>query len=577
MGHVEVSGLGHVLHDGRELFADVTFRVGDGVKAALVGANGAGKTTLLRTIAGDLTPQAGSVGRSGGLGVMRQMVTPPGDDPTVRDLLLSVSATALQRAAADLDEIELLMMEREDERTQMRYAHAHVVGRRRRIRRRGPVGHLLCRRARRGVRPRQVPAAVDAVGGEQKRLVLEALLRGPDEVLLLDEPDNFLDVPGKRWLEARLAESAKTVLFVSHDRELLRTTAQRIVTIEGGGGAAGSWVHGGGFDTYHEARRARHDRFDELRRRWDEEHEKLKTLVNMLKQKASYNADMASRYRAAQARLGRFLDAGPPQARPKDQRVRMRLQGGRTGKRVLTCEQLELTGLMSPFDLEVFFGERVAVLGSNGSGKSHFLRLLAAWPATDAVAHTGAWKLGARAVPGHFAQTHRHPEYAGKTLLDILWQDAGMQMDTAAPALARYELAPARLQHFDELSGGQQARFQILMLELGGGAAESVERPPGSRTTMGSGGAAPQHHGGATMLLLDEPTDNLDVASAEALEEGLAAYEGTVLAVTHDRWFARSFDRFVVFGADGSVYEAPEAVWDEGRVRRDRGATVKMR
>ncbi|MDQ3311370.1 MAG: ABC transporter ATP-binding protein, partial [Actinomycetota bacterium] len=98
-------------------------------------------------------------------------------------------------------------------------------------------------------------------------------------------------------------------------------------------------------------------------------------------------------------------------------------------------------------------------------------------------------------------------------------------------------------------SGGQQARFQILMLELGG----------------------------ATMLLLDEPTDNLDVASAEALEDGLAAYEGTVLAVTHDRWFARSFDRFVVFGADGSVYEAPEAVWDEGRVRRNRGVTVKMR
>ena len=578
MGHVEVSGLGHVLHDGRELFADVTFRVGDGVKAALVGANGAGKTTLLRTIAGDLTPQAGSVGRSGGLGVMRQMVTPPGDDPTVRDLLLSVSATALQRAAADLDEIELLMMEREDERTQMRYAHALTSW--------GDAGGYdaevlwdTCCVAALGVaydlaKYRRLSTLS---GGEQKRLVLEALLRGPDEVLLLDEPDNFLDVPGKRWLEGRLAESAKTVLFVSHDRELLRTTAQRIVTIEGGGGAAGSWVHGGGFDTYHEARRARHDRFDELRRRWDEEHEKLKTLVNMLKQKASYNADMASRYRAAQTRLGRFLDAGPPQARPKDQRVRMRLQGGRTGKRVLTCEQLELTGLMSPFDLEVFFGERVAVLGSNGSGKSHFLRLLAAWPATDAVAHTGAWKLGARVVPGHFAQTHRHPEYAGKTLLDILWQDAGMQMDTAAPALARYELAPARLQHFDELSGGQQARFQILMLELGGGAAGRSSDRQGAERRWGPGAQPPQHHGGATMLLLDEPTDNLDVASAEALEEGRAAYEGTVLAVTHDRWFARSFDRFVVFGADGSVYEAPDAVWDEGRVRRDRGATVKMR
>ena len=94
----------------------------------------------------------------------------------------------------------------------------------------------------------------------------------------------------------------------------------------------------------------------------------------------------------------------------------------------------------------------------------------------------------------------------------------------------------------DALSGGQQARFQILLLELSG----------------------------ATLLLLDEPTDNLDVESAEALEEGLAAFEGTVLAVTHDRWFARSFDRFLVYGADGSVYESDGPVWDEGRVARAR-------
>ena len=75
---------------------------------------------------------------------------------------------------------------------------------------------------------------------------------------------------------------------------------------------------------------------------------------------------------------------------------------------------------------------------------------------------------------------------------------------------------------------------------------------------------------GATLLLLDEPTDNLDLASAEALQEGLEAYEGTVIAVTHDRWFARSFDRFLVFGGDGAVYESPEPVWDETRVQRQR-------
>ena len=545
MGHVEVNGVGHRLPDGRWLFDDVSFRVGEGAKTALVGANGAGKTTLLKLVAGDLEPQKGSVGASGGLGVMRQMVTPPGDDPSVRDLLLSVAKFGVRKAATELDAAELALMDIDDEPTQLRYAQALAdwadAG--------GYDAEVLwdtCTVIALGVpyeRAMYRPLSTLS-GGEQKRLVLEALLRGPDQVLLLDEPDNFLDVPGKRWLEARLAESSKSVLFVSHDRELLKRTAQRIVTIEGGGGPSSAWVHGGGFSTYHEARSARHDRLDELRRRWNEEHVKLKTLVRNLKVKATYNSDMASRYRAAQTRLRRFEDAGPPEARPKDQNVRMRLRGGRTGERVLTCEQLELTGLMQPFDLELFYGERVAVLGSNGSGKSHFLRLLAGWgnEVPDPVAHTGRWKLGARVVPGHFAQTHRHPEYTGRTLLDILWHEANMQIDTAAPALARYELAAARLQYFDELSGGQQARFQILLLELGG----------------------------ATMLLLDEPTDNLDLASAEALEDGLESYQGTVVAVTHDRWFARSFDRFVVFGADGRVYESPEAVWDEGRVERVR-------
>ena len=132
-------------------------------------------------------------------------------------------------------------------------------------------------------------------GGEQKRLVLEALLRGPDEVLLLDEPDNYLDVPGKQWLEQQLAQTRKTVLMVSHDRELLANTAGRIITVEDGS----VWVHGGGFANYAQARRDRIDRLDELRRRWDEQHERLKQLVRTLRQKASYNDSMASRYQAA--------------------------------------------------------------------------------------------------------------------------------------------------------------------------------------------------------------------------------------------------------------------------------------
>ena len=559
MGHVEVAKVTHTLPDGRVLLDEVSFRVADGAKVALVGANGAGKTTLLRLVSSDLDPQEGAIVRSGGLGVMRQFIGQVRDESTVRDLLVSVAPPRVRAAAAALDAAELAMMEADDEATQMAYAHAigdwSDAG--------GYDAEVLwdvCTVASLGLPfdKAQHRETRTLSGGEQKRLVLEALLRGPDEVLLLDEPDNYLDVPAKEWLERRLAESPKTVLYVSHDRELLARTATQVVTVELGAAGNTAWTHGGGFSTYHEARADRFARLEELRRRWDEEHAKLKALVLMYRTKAAYNDGLASRYQAAKTRLAKFEEKGPPQEIAREQSVTMRLTGGRTGKRAVICEQLELTGLMRPFDLEVWFGERVAVLGANGSGKSHFLRLLAAGgsdpdvehrPVGDVpispVRHTGVARLGARVRPGWFAQTHEHPELVGRTLLEILHRGddhrSGMGREAAARKLDRYELAYASEQTFESLSGGQQARFQILLLELGG----------------------------ATLLLLDEPTDNLDLHSAEALEDGLDAFEGTVVSVTHDRWFTRGFDRFLVFGADGRVRETDGPVWDEGRGDRE--------
>jgi ATPase subunit of ABC transporter with duplicated ATPase domains len=560
MGHVELAGVSYHLPDGRVLLDDVSFRVAEGSIVALVGANGAGKTTLLKIIAGDLTPTAGSVSRSGGLGIMRQFIGSIRDSSTVRDLLFSLSPPALRQAVAELDRLELQLMEDDSERTQLRYAQALVdyadAG--------GYDAEVIfdaCCTAALWVSYDQAKwREISALsGGEQKRLALEALLRGPDEVLLLDEPDNFLDVPAKRWLENQLQSTQKSVLLVSHDRELLAQTAKTVAVLELGAAGNSVWIHGSGFATLSAARRERFDRLEELRRRWDEEHQKLRELVMLYKNKAAYNSGMASRYQAAQTRLAKFEQAGPPQAVPLEQRVSMRLSGGRTGKRAVMIENLELTGLMRPFDTEIWFGDRVAVLGSNGSGKSHFLRLLSRGgsdpdrehqPVGDldipAVPHTGKAKLGARVRPGWFAQTHHHPELLGRTLLEILHRGddhrAGMGREEASRKLDRYELAKAAEQRFESLSGGQQARLQILLLELSG----------------------------ATLLVLDEPTDNLDLDSAEALEQGLDSFEGTVIAVTHDRWFARGFDRFLIFGADGSVYESTEPVWDEARVERAR-------
>ncbi|MFJ1703121.1 ABC-F family ATP-binding cassette domain-containing protein [Kitasatospora sp. NPDC088346] len=554
MGHVEISHLEYYLPDGRVLFDDASFRVGEGAAVALVGANGAGKTTLLRMIAGDVQPHGGTVTVSGGLGVMRQFVGTTGredlretpgalpPDASVRDLLVSVAPPRIAVAARAVDAAELAMMAQDDEKTQMAYAQALSDW--------ADAGGYdyetdwdVCTTAALGMPfdRAQFRGLNTLSGGEQKRLVLECLLRGPDEVLLLDEPDNYLDVPGKRWLEEAIKASSKTVLFISHDRELLSRTADKIISVESGFGGGGSsvWVHGGGFESFHEARKERFARFEELGRRWDEEHAKLKKLVVNLRQAASVSHALATRYAAAQTRLKKFEEAGRPEEPPREQNITMRLKGGRTGVRALTLEGLELTGLMKPFDLEVFYGERVAVLGSNGSGKSHFLRLLAG---DESVRHGGTWRLGARVVPGHFRQTHAHPELFGRTVRSIVEEEHALSRGAAMGALRRYELDRQEEQRFESLSGGQQARLMILKLELSG----------------------------VTALLLDEPTDNLDLESAEALQEGLEAFDGTVLCVTHDRWFTRSFDRFLVFGSDGRVYEAPEPVWDETRVVRDR-------
>ena len=532
MGHIDLSGIEYWLPDGRLLLNDINFRVGDGAKVAIVGPNGSGKTTLIKMICGDLAPHSGKVAISGGLGIMRQFIGQVRDESTVRDLLVSVSPPKIIEAAAKVAKAEALMNERNTEKDQLNFAQA--------ISDWGDAGgydaevmwDMCCTSALGKTYDEVSHRLVNTLsGGEQKKLVLQALLRGPDEVLVLDEPDNYLDVPSKRWLEEVITSTKKTVLFVSHDRQLLEHTATRIVTLEQGISGNTTWVHGGKFSTWHEARKARNARFAEILLRWEEEHQRLKDLVRTLQVQAASSPDMASKYRAMQTRLRKFEEVGPPEAPPIEQDVRVGLRGGRTGLRALTFENLAIENLTEPFNFEVFFGDRIAVLGKNGTGKSHFLRLISG---DQSVKYTGNFKVGARVEIGYFAQTHAHPEFESKTLLEILWEMYSLQLGPAKSVLRKYEIHNQAEQKFSSLSGGQQARFQVLLLELSG----------------------------STLLLLDEPTDNLDLASAESLEKALEEYEGTVISVTHDRWFTRGFSRFLVFGANGAVYESPEPIFE---------------
>ena len=537
MGHIDVSGVEYSLSDGRVLLNDVSFRVGDGAKVALIGPNGSGKTTLIRMICGDISPDEGSVAITGGLGVMRQFIGSVRDETTVRELLVSVAPPRIREGAAKVIATEIAMNENSTEKNQMAYAQAIIDW--------GDCGgydfEVIWDKCCTEMLGKSFDAVADRKvntlsGGEQKKLVLRALLEGPEEVLLLDEPDNYLDVPSKRWLEKVVSETKKTVLFVSHDRELLENTATRIVTLEQGVNGNTAWVHGGKFSTWHEARKARNERFAEMLLRWEQEHQRLIDLVKTLQVQAASSPDMANKYHAMQTRLRKFEEAGAPEAPPIEQDVKVGLRGGRTGLRALTFEQLSIKNLSGevltePFDFEVFFGDRIAVLGKNGTGKSHFLRMIAG---DDDVKYTGTFKIGARVEIGYFAQTHAHPEFENKTLLEILWETHSLQLGPAKSVLRRYEIDQQAAQKFTSLSGGQQARFQVLLLELAGD----------------------------TLLLLDEPTDNLDLASAESLEKALDQYEGTVMSVTHDRWFSRGFTRFLVFGANVQVYESSEAIFD---------------
>ena len=525
MGALEVTRLAYRAPGGRQLFDDVSFRVGDGEHGALVGANGVGKTTLIRVIAGDEHAASGTISVDGRLGVMRQFVGSIRDDTTVRELLVGVSAPEIREADARLLAAERVADASASPEAGLRlanvWAHWGDVG--------GYDAEVLwdaCTVA--AMRTPLADVASRPVrtlsGGEQKRLVLEALLRGEADVLVLDEPDNYLDVPGKRWLEEWLRHTTKTVLFVSHDRELLEQSGAKVITLEG----RAAWTHGATFATWNDAREERRARIDEEHRRWQEERKHLEEQIRELRRRSQVTDAFASRLRATHTKLRRH-EAAAPRERAQDQAVTIRIEGGRTGKRAVVIEDLGFPGIVDPFTTEVVFGERVGVLGLNGTGKSHFLALLVG----ESVEHEGSGVLGARVVPGYFSQTHDRPDLAGRVTLDIL-MTSGLGRGAAMATLRRYELSSASGQVFDTLSGGQQARLQILLLELSG----------------------------TTLLLLDEPTDNLDVVSAEALESALAAFEGTVLSVTHDRWFMRSFDRFLVFRRDGSVIESLEPVWE---------------
>ena len=520
MSSIVVSELEYAPPGADSLFFDVSFTVSPGEHAAIVGANGVGKSTILRILSGELETDEGEFALGGTVLRMTQDVGMSNPADSLRDMLVEVAPTALREAGRALHAAEAAMYSGEDDGTGFAEALTHW----------GDLGGYeleaqWAAAAKRSVKTDVEDFATRLVGelsgGERKRLVLDLLLNSGADILLLDEPDNYLDIPTRLWLEDQLKACRSTILMVSHDRTLLERVATKVVVIEG----SGAWVHGGSYATFPEARARRQELLGDALKRWHDEERRLFHHMKIMKQRAAQNFKNATKANAAETRWEKFVAAGPPPPPVPDQQIKVRLRGADSARRVVQMLDVSVGDLFLPFSDEVHFGERLGLIGPNGTGKTHLLAALAGTIPAD----HGTINFGPRTSVGMFTQVNDRPEFRGRTCMDIVRRRI-YDEEQAMKALARYGLAQQSRQEHQTLSGGQKARLEILCLELEG------------------------HN----VLLLDEPTDNLDIESSEALEQALDGFVGTVIAVSHDRTFLATLDRFVMITDDGEIISLPD-------------------
>jgi ATPase subunit of ABC transporter with duplicated ATPase domains len=521
VSHVSASNLAYAHPGGNMLFEGVSFKIPPGAHVGVVGVNGVGKSTLFRVIIGALSADEGDVSTAGHLAYMPQDVGVTGDPRTVRELLLELTTGSMRDVGERMNRAE---KELAAGREEAGMTLGEAIGEWSEL-----GGYELegqwdsaCRRiVRRSFSELADRPAITLSGGERKRLLLDVLLRSDADILLLDEPDNFLDIPAKRELEAQLRQTKKTVLVISHDRDLLAEGVNVILTLEGNG----AWLHHGSYTTYPAAREARQQKLGDAVARWNEEEKRLRELTRIFKERARYSPDLAKRASAFETRWKRFKEGGPPPPPVSSQQISVRLRGADSARRVLDLRAVGVPGLVKPFADEVHFGERIGIVGPNGGGKTRLMRILNG----DEQPGEGELIVGPRVSAGLFTQLNARTDFAGRGVLEVVEERLGAR-EPSMSALARYGLQDAANRSYDTLSGGQKARLEILCLELEG------------------------HN----LLLLDEPTDNLDIDSCEALERALEGFEGTVVAVSHDRAFLRRLDRFLMVLHDGTVLGLPD-------------------
>ncbi len=485
----------------RHLLERVSFDIGEHDRVGLIGANGCGKTTLFRLLTGEESADSGDIlpARGARIGYLEQHAFT--DDVTVWEALESVFEP-LRRMERELEEINRALSNNADEA---------LIERQIRLQEQFEAAGGLYYRSRVGSalaglgfdKSTHQRSVATLSGGQRSKLAMGRLLLSGADLLLLDEPTNHLDIAAVEWLESFLCSYTGAVIVISHDRYFLDRVTTRTMELTHGS----LYATNGSYTAHKEQREKDQEIAQHHYKSTARAIKKLEENIALLKQ---WNREKSVRAaESREKRLERMKSEQITLEKPEDT-LRFGFSAKTTsGNEVLLVEQLAKSfdsPLFRNLSFQLQRGERVFLLGPNGCGKTTLLRLLTGELSAD----EGFFKLGSRVSVGYYDQIQAHLDY-NKTALDQLWD--------AYPSLTQTELRNALatflfygdevFQPIRQLSGGERARLLLLKLMLA-------------------------HD---NLLLLDEPTNHLDIASREALEAAMEQYDGTLLVVSHDRYF----------------------------------------
>ena len=504
----------------KRIFENLNWEIQHGQKIGLIGANGAGKSSLFKMIEGEHSPEMGGV-------ITRARLITTGYLSQSPEL--DSSLTALDAALAGNPRVAEVHAELE--RVENSLGDPEVYSNERKLQRALEVQHKLIEeyhalggdsypaRVRDlllglGLAQSELTKPLSVLSGGQKKLVgLARLLLVRPDILLLDEPDNHLDLPGKMFLEKLIREYEGTVVLISHDRYLLDAAVTHIAELEDGKLTLFEGDYSS-FITDKELRLARQEELFQIQQRGLA---RMEMAIKRYRVWVQFNDKFATRIHAMEARMARVDKIEKPNLDRK--RMDLRLSGWRGSNKVLELADISKSfgskKIFSNLNETIWHGERVGLIGPNGAGKSVLLRMILGKETPD----TGEVKIGPSISIGHYAQEHETLDF-NQTVVDAVRYAGEMSEGRATAFLLHYLFTYKQVsQKIGELSGGERSRLQLALVVLSG----------------------------ANFLLLDEPTNNLDIASAEVLEQALEDFVGTVLVISHDRYFLdRTVERLLV-------------------------------